>query len=215
MQTGNERKASSWDGTEVDVSDPEQYQKEETYVALLRVTVRSLRAAFPFLIIGRACQHHYLLSHIPLESFQLVGFKVWNSGRTCIGPPVAVPVYKFSSTLICWLLWYEVWGSFIRWEEVKLKRQEVFQYYIKKQDKNMLRTSLRMPNATLRFWFKTDTIPQSGANRSHVSAQEEQAGLSCSGLCNTQPSCEFYTAQHHEGRSPVPARQITGPNQSD
>lgn len=151
MQTGNERKASSWDGTELDVSDPDQYQKEETYVALLRVTVRSLRAAFPFLIIGRACQRHYLSSHIPLKSFQWAGFKVWNSGRSCIRPPVAVPVYKLRSTLICWLLWYEVLGSFIRWKEVELKRQELFQYYIKKQDKNMLRSGLRMPNATGSF----------------------------------------------------------------
>lgn len=39
-------------GMGLDVSDPEQYQKEETCVALLRVTVRSLSAAFPFLIIG-------------------------------------------------------------------------------------------------------------------------------------------------------------------
>lgn len=151
MQTGNERKASSWDGTELDVSDPDRYQKEETYVALLRVTVRSLRAAFPFLIIERACQHRYLSSHIPLKSFQWVGFKVWNSGRSWIRPPVAARVYKLRSTLIWWLLWFEVSGSFIRWKEVKLKRQELFQYYIKKQDKNMLRTGLRMPNATGSF----------------------------------------------------------------
>lgn len=52
MQTGNERMVSSWDGTELDVSDPAQHQKEETYVALLRVTERSLRAAFPLRSLG-------------------------------------------------------------------------------------------------------------------------------------------------------------------
>lgn len=59
-------------GMGLDVSDPDRYQKEKTYVALLRVTVRSLRAAFPVLIIGRACQHGYLGSHILLKSFQWV-----------------------------------------------------------------------------------------------------------------------------------------------
>jgi len=152
VQTGNERKASSWDGTELDVSDPDRYQKEETYVPLFRVTVRSLRAAFPFLIIGWACQHGYLSSHIPLKSIQWVGFKVWNSGRSWIRPPVAAPVYKLRSTLIWWLLWFEVLGSFIRWKEVELKRHKWFQYYIKKQDQNMLGTGLRMPKATGSFF---------------------------------------------------------------
>lgn len=96
----------------MDVSDPGEYQKEEAYAATLGVTVRSLRAAFPFLIIGRACQPHYLGSHIPLKSFQWVKFKVWNSGRSSMRPPVAVPVYKPRFTLLCWLLWYRLLGQF-------------------------------------------------------------------------------------------------------
>lgn len=153
MQTGNERKASSWDGTELDVSGPDQYQKKETYVSLLRVTVRSLRTAFPFLITGRACQRHYLISHIPLESFQWAGFKAWNSGRSCIRPPVAVPVYKSRTALICWLLWYEVFGAASSdGRKLSWKGKNYFNITWKiKQDKNMLGTSLSMPNATGSF----------------------------------------------------------------
>lgn len=93
------------------VSDPGEYQKEEAYATLLGVTVRSLRAAFPFLIVGRACQLHYLGSHIPLKSFQWAEFKVWNSGRSCMRPPAAVPVYKPRSALLCWPLWYRLLGQ--------------------------------------------------------------------------------------------------------
>lgn len=139
MQTGNERTASSRDGTELDVSGPDQNQKKGTYVSLLRVTEGSLRAAFPLLITGRACQRHYLISHIPLKSFQWVGFKGWYSGRSCLRPPVAAAVYKPRSALICWLLWYEVFrGSFIRWKEVGRKGKELFQYYNKKKERKRL-----------------------------------------------------------------------------
>lgn len=159
MQTGNERKASSWDGTELDVSGPDQNQEKETYVSLLRVTEGSLRAAFPLLITRRACQRHYLISHIPLKSFQWVGFKGWNSGRSCLRPPVAAAVYKPRSALICWLLWYEVFrGSFIRRKEVGLKRQRIISILQQKKKgesrikkKKMLSTSLRMPKATGSF----------------------------------------------------------------
>lgn len=48
---------------------------------------------------------------------------------------------------------------------------------------------------SLLFWFKTDTQCCSHnpalPNHSHVSALDVQASLSCSGLCNIQPSCEF------------------------
>lgn len=112
MQTGNDRKATSWDGTEVDVSDPGEHQKEEAYVAMLGITVRSLRAAFPFLMVRRACQPRYRGSHIPLRSFQWAKFKVWNSGRSCMRPPVAVTVYKARSARLCWLLWYRHFRQF-------------------------------------------------------------------------------------------------------
>lgn len=188
MQTGNERKASSWDGTELDVSGPDQNQKKETYVSLLRVTEGSLRAAFPLLITRRACQRHYLISHIPLKSFQWVGFKGWNSGRSCLRPPVAAAVYKPRSALICWLLWYEVFrGSFIRWKEVGLKRQRIISILLqKKKGKSGIKKNIclapvwecqrRLGLFSLWFWFKADTIPQSGASRSHVSVLEQRAG---------------------------------------
>lgn len=164
MQTGNERNASSWDGTELDVSDPDRYQKEETYVAMLRVTVRSLRAAFPFLIIGRACQRRYLSSHIPLKSFQWVGFKVWNSGRSWIGPPVAAPVYKLCSTsyMLTALIW-SFWAVSSDGRKSSWKGKNYFNITSKNRIKICLGPYLRMPNATspfffsLRFWFKTDT----------------------------------------------------------
>lgn len=102
------------------------------------------------------------------------------------------------------LIW-SFWGSFIRWKEVELKRQELFQYYMKKNRIKICSgpvwvCPMRLGLFSLRFWFKADTIPKSGANRSHVSALEERAGLSCSGLCNTQPSCEFSLLSLMRGR---------------
>lgn len=61
---------------EMDVADPGEHQKEEAYAAMSGVTVRSLRAAFPFLIVGRACQPRNRRSHIPLRSFQWAKFKI-------------------------------------------------------------------------------------------------------------------------------------------
>lgn len=75
---------------------------------------------------------------------------------------------------------------------------EKAQYYIKKQYKNMLTAeNAQCDLISLRpqFWFKTDTVHHSQnptpPNGSHVSVLEEQRVLSCSGLCNIQPSCEF------------------------
>lgn len=96
----------------MDVSDPGEKEKEESYVVMLGATVRSLRVAFPFLITGWACQLHYRSSHISLRSFQWAKFKVWNSGRSCMRPPVALSVYKPHSARLCWLLWYRHLGPF-------------------------------------------------------------------------------------------------------
>lgn len=181
---------------EMDVADPGEHQKEEAYAAMLGVTVRSLRAAFPFLIVGRACQPRYRRSHIPLRSFQWAKFKIWNSGRSCVRPPAAVTVYKACSARLCRLLWYRHLGQFHPMEGSPVEGKK-FNITSKTRIKIIHSGPVQENPMQLKsffrvwFWFKTDAMPESDPKRSHVSVPEERAGLGCSGLCYILPSCEF------------------------
>lgn len=152
MQTGNERKASSWDGTELDVSDPDRYQKRGDLCGVVKGNSKVIESSISF-------SDHWASLSVPLSRFphpsqiismgriQSLKFRPELNKTSCccalfIGSAPLLYAGRFDLKFL---------GSFIRWKEVELKRHELFQYYIKKQDKNMLRTGLRMPNATGSF----------------------------------------------------------------
>lgn len=78
--------------------------------------------------------------------------------------------------------------------------------------KKSLRTGLRVPNETgsffsVQFWCKTDSQCYS-QNPTLQYVHMEQAGFDCSGLCNTQPSCEFSLFSLMEGRVQCQAARL-------
>lgn len=131
----------------------------------------------------------YLSSHIPLKSFQWVWFKVWNSGRSRIRPPVAVPVYKLRSARIRRALWFEVWAVSSDGRKSSWKGKNYFNISSKNRIKTCIGLVWEGVFFSQRVWFKTDTQCYSQdlslLNCAHVSALEAKAALDC------VTSCEF------------------------
>lgn len=167
-------------------SDPGEYQKGEAYAPVLGVTVRSLRAAFPFLIVGRTIWVPTSLSN----HFNGPDSK----SETQAGAArdlLLLGLFISPAMLFCAACFDRAVSSDGRKSSGGKKKFNITS-----------KTSIKIihlgpvqeypvPFFRVWFWFKTDTMPSSEPKRSHVSVPEERAGLHCSGLCYVQPSCEF------------------------